>query len=221
MSHRHPTLRHELISRFSLFAVVVVFMTACMSPTRSTATPTPTSARIVFATEVPTPTLIRFPAESGLTTPTLARVAVLTPSPTRASAAVAATLDAAPGYAYVANTGGEGATMRRTPGGASMGIVIEGGIISPTGRDEQVDGRAWSEVRTTDGRVGWIAAEFVASAPVGAESSRPEATATPRMAITVIPTITHAVPVPTPPRSPTPVRSPLVPRAAPSPTIRP
>jgi hypothetical protein len=148
-------------------------------------------------------------------------VAVLTPSATRASAAVAATLDASPGYAYVANTGGEGATMRRTPGGESMGIVIEGAIVTPTGRDAQVDGRTWSEIRTTDGRVGWISAEFVASAPVGTESSRPEATVTPRMPITVIPTVTHAVAVPTPPRSPTPVRSPLVPRLAPSPTARP
>jgi hypothetical protein len=220
MSHHHPALRRKIIARISPLAVLVLLVTGCMSPTRSPASPTPASARIVFATELPTPTLIRFPADSASVTPTLARVAVLTPSATRAAAAVAATLDASPGYAYVANTGGEGATMRRAPGGESMGVVIEGAIITPTGRDTQVEGRAWREVQTTDGRVGWIAAEFVANAPVGAESSRSEATATPRMPITVIPTVTHAVAVPTPPRSPTPARSPLVPRAAPSPTSR-
>jgi hypothetical protein len=144
-------------------------------------------------------------------------VAVLTPGATRATTAVAADLETPTAVSYVAHTDGQGAMMRRTPGGDSLGLVIEGAVVTLTGREEQAEGHTWKEAKASDGRVGWIDDQFIAmdvSTP-GRPGSQP--TATPRMAIPVIPTVTHAVIVPTLPRTPTPVRSPLVPRPALSP----
>ena len=155
-------LRHRL-SAVACVAVAL-FSLACDTRPPGPVTPTPTAAPIVFATEVPTPTLVRFPFDApgaGPVTPTLARIAVLTPSPTSASAAVAAASDSPTALVYIANTGGQGATLRQTPSGESMGILPEGTSLTPTGREEQADGRTWKEERGLDGRVGWIAAEFV------------------------------------------------------------
>ena len=44
--------------------------------------------------------------------------------------------------------------VRRTPGGDSLGLVIEGTVVTPTGREEQAEGQTWREVKVPDGRLG-------------------------------------------------------------------
>ena len=140
------------------FAVLwfVVLLTACAGGGAATSTPTPPA---------PTPTLV------ALTWPT--------PLPVPTATAVAAT------RLVVANTGGQGVFIRKTPGGEVIRSWMDGSVMQVVGTDQQSAGRAWRNVKDPTGNVGWIAAEFLAPAP--ASAGTPAATARPAATPTKVP----------------------------------
>jgi Bacterial SH3 domain len=87
------------------------------------------------------------------------------PSPTAASAAGTAAPSAKPGteQVKVAESGGTGVNMRERPGttGPVMKTVPEGTVLQVVGADQQMDGKAWRNVRDDEGSTGWIAAELL------------------------------------------------------------
>ncbi|MCB9005407.1 MAG: serine hydrolase [Ardenticatenaceae bacterium] len=65
--------------------------------------------------------------------------------------------------AIVVGTQGVGLTLRQSPGGAEIVILPEGTVVglldtAPT----MLNGIAWRQVRTADGEVGWVGAEYLA-----------------------------------------------------------
>jgi SH3-like domain-containing protein len=73
----------------------------------------------------------------------------------------------------VANTGAEGANLRRDPGqgGERLKTIPDGSVVEVVGPDRTVDGIIWKNVRDLQGEAGWIAGSFLAaegSAPSGA-----------------------------------------------------
>jgi hypothetical protein len=183
------------VRRACLGALVVALMlTACSLPERTTPpTAAPVStAPVVFATSSPvavqTPFATPIPPPA---TPTV-RIEIPTPAP------------AAPRPLYVANTGGEGLALRNKPAsdGERIAVLSEGTALTPTGQEEQADGRRWRQVRDPQGREGWVAADFLSASVPGASlvsaSPEPERGAPPpTQGITVPP------PPPTPTRAPT------------------
>ena len=63
----------------------------------------------------------------------------------------------------VAETGGTGVNMRERPGAAGpvFKTVPEGTVLLVVGADQQMDGKAWKNVRDDTGSTGWIAAELL------------------------------------------------------------
>ena len=74
-------------------------------------------------------------------------------------------------YVRVANTAGQGLTLRREPSvsAARLAARAENTILRVVGPDETVDGRVWRQVEDSQGVRGWAPAEFLepASAPGG------------------------------------------------------
>lgn len=70
----------------------------------------------------------------------------------------------------IANTGGEGANLRREPGqaGEKIKTISEGSLVEIVGPDRNVDGTLWRNVRDLQGDVGWVAGGFL-----GIEGSSP------------------------------------------------
>jgi SH3 domain-containing protein len=62
----------------------------------------------------------------------------------------------------VANTGGDGLNLRRTPGpdGEVITRLPDGTRLESVGADRTVNGVVWRNVRAPDGSEGWVAAEF-------------------------------------------------------------
>jgi hypothetical protein len=83
------------------------------------------------------------------------------PATTPAAAATTPTAAAARVY-VVANTGGDGLNLRREPGpdGEVITRLPDGTRLEQAGPDRSVNGVTWHNVRTPDGDVGWVAAEF-------------------------------------------------------------
>lgn len=86
-------------------------------------------------------------------------------SPTPGSVAGAPSPAAKPAgeQVKVAESGGTGVNMRERPGAAGPVIktVPEGTILRVVGSDQQMDGKAWKNVRDDTGSTGWIAAELL------------------------------------------------------------
>ena len=63
----------------------------------------------------------------------------------------------------VGDTGGTGANMRERPGAAGQIVktVPEGAVLTVVGADQQMDGKAWRNVRDDTGTTGWIAEELL------------------------------------------------------------
>lgn len=174
--------------------VCLVVLLGCTTPARtSSPTPAPVStAPIVFATASPVavqtppiPTPIPPP-----TTPTQ-RIVVPTPAP------------AGPRPLFVANTGGEGLALRGSPtsGGERIAVLPEGTPLTPTGQEEQADGRRWRQVKDPQGREGWVAADFLTASLPAASLPVPSPDAGSAPPPTQI--ITLPPPPPTPTRQPT------------------
>jgi hypothetical protein len=62
---------------------------------------------------------------------------------------------------YVANTGGLGLTLRKEPGGERIDVLPDGTELTPTGDEQEADGRLWRQVTDPQERAGWVAAEFL------------------------------------------------------------
>ena len=65
----------------------------------------------------------------------------------------------------VANTGAEGANLRRDPGqtGEKVKTIQEGTAVEVVGPDRTVDGIIWKNVRDLQGDSGWIAGSYLAA----------------------------------------------------------
>jgi hypothetical protein len=191
ISGRGADVRARLLS----ILVVMPLLTACTGLMRtSTPTPSPVStAPIVFATTAPA-TL-----QTTVSTP-------IPPPRTPTSAPIPTPVPAAqrPANAYVANTGADGLSLRTTPAtdGERIALLPEGAALTPTGQEQQVEGRRWRQVRDGQGREGWVAADFLSPSPplvtsAGASPAAERSTPPPTQAVGVPP------PPPTPTRQPT------------------
>jgi hypothetical protein len=71
----------------------------------------------------------------------------------------------------VANTAGQGLTLRREPSVTAPRVAAraENTVLRVVGPDETVDGRVWKPVEDSQGLRGWAPAEFLepANAPGG------------------------------------------------------
>ena len=119
-----------------------------------TPTPGPTSTPTPTSTPSPTPTPSPAPTDTPTPTPTLTPTSTPTPTP-------APTLTPAPVVAVVSGTGGRGLLLRWTPGGAIAGTLREGERVEILYRSETTDDVEWVQVRDEQGRIGWVAAEYV------------------------------------------------------------
>ncbi|MHB1134883.1 MAG: hypothetical protein ACYC4L_21135 [Chloroflexota bacterium] len=117
--------------------------------------------------EKPTPTPTAAPA-----TPTLTVAATPT-------AVAVPTLSTVPPRLMVANTGGEGAMLRKTPGGEAMRAWADGSLMQTVGADTVASGRTWRNVKDPVGNVGWIAADFLIVPPSTPSPVTPAATKAP------------------------------------------
>jgi hypothetical protein len=126
------------------------------------------SVRASVPTATAGPTIVPTPA----VTP---RVTATTPAPT--SAPVAAPTSAPeppptpeptptpePQLARIANTSGQGVSVRLEPGpqAARAGVLREGTRVMLTGNDQTVAARPWREIETEDRRLrGWVLGDFL------------------------------------------------------------
>ena len=194
--------------------LIACLLVACAGPSRSAATPTLPAGPVVLATAIPTalPTATR-PTPTPIAPPTLPSTGPPVQTET----------------VRVTNTGGQGLTMRQTPGGAAIRGLPDGTVLSVTGEEQAVGDRLWRKVRDAQGREGWVAAEFltaegvggpspvtiVAASPTPGPESVALASATPTWPVPLIPTATLRPPPPTrTPRtqeSPAPIAAPTAP----------
>jgi hypothetical protein len=61
----------------------------------------------------------------------------------------------------VSGTGGSGLNFRATPGGSIIRTFPLGTRMIVVGNDQQAEGRTWRNVRSPDGVVGWMAADYL------------------------------------------------------------
>jgi hypothetical protein len=143
---------------FALLVVSVVVASGCTASSRQgTSTPVPPSvAPVAVATPSPTVTASSVPPSPTSVPP---------PKPTVAA-------PARPPL-YVANTGQDGLTLRRAPGGDRIAVLPDGSVVTPTGEEQQQQGRTWRQVKDDQGREGWVAADFLTAnaPPPGAPTS--------------------------------------------------
>lgn len=177
----------------SLLTSILLLSAACSSAepeASSTPEPPPTAAPVAVVTVVPT----ALPPTATVPPATLTPI----PQPPTAVPTVATVL-------FVTGTGADGLTIRNEPGGERVALAPEGSALTPTGEQERVDGRLWRHVKDTQGREGWVAAEFLSpSQPVAAQPGTSVAASTPLVTpVVALPSITAAVLLPTPtPRPP-------------------
>ncbi len=97
----------------------------------------------------------------------------LPPTPTEAptSTPVLATATALPATRLiVANTGGDGVSLRRDPtqsqaGGNRIRVWPDGTVLTPTGESIHADGWDWYKVKDPAGNVGWVPKQYVSEGP--------------------------------------------------------
>ena len=143
---------------------MALLLVACAGPPRQPVTPTPTAGPVVVATAAPT-------TSPSATRPVPTAIAQATP-PTTAPAAQTQTV-------YVTNTGGQGLTLRRTPGGAPITGLPDGTALTLTAEEQPVGDRLWRKVRDAQGREGWVATEFLSAEAAGGPSPSSIAAASP------------------------------------------
>jgi SH3-like domain-containing protein len=71
----------------------------------------------------------------------------------------------------VSNTGGTGLNFRATPGGSIIKTFPEGTKMLLVGDSQQADGKNWRNVRSPDGIVGWMSADFLSGTAQVPEST--------------------------------------------------
>jgi hypothetical protein len=135
-----------------------------LPPVRAAASPT-----AVLPTVLPTPVVT--PRITAANAPTTTPPPVATEPPTPVAAAAPAeppTPEATPTpqlqEAVVANTAGQGVTVRQQPGPQAprAGVLREGTHVLLTGNDQTVAARPWREIETQDHNLkGWVLADFL------------------------------------------------------------
>ena len=134
---------------------------------------------------IPTPTPVVGVPVFGPTTPT--------PTPTPSITVM-----------LVANTGGVGVWIRRTPRMSDrLRVWQEGARMQLVGADKQAEGLQWKNVRDPAGNVGWIPAQYLVPAP---DQPTPTPTSSP-----------SPTPPPATPAAPTATPTPAPPTATPTP----
>lgn len=87
-------------------------------------------------------------------------------APTAGGAKPTATASAGAKVFVVTGTGGEGLNMRDAPGGNVVTTLPDGTRLEQAGPDQKdASGATWHNVRTPDGTVGWVSAQFTQEAP--------------------------------------------------------
>ena len=162
---RQRYLRIALIAGVALVVLLLILIVAAIVRNRAggvdpTMTPERTSTR---------PAIVASPSVTPRAT-----VAVSVPPSAAPSAApsTAPSTSAAPsageGAAFVvANTGGDGLTLRAEPSTNAQEIALlpEGHRLIQIGPSRNNEGREWLNVRDESGNTGWVAAEFASPAP--------------------------------------------------------
>lgn len=124
-----------LVALFILLAIISALSGGSKSTATNASTPVPTSTAINLAA-----------AKSPLVQ------ATATPIPATATPAVF----------VVANTGGEGVYIRRTPDVADrIKVWPDNTQLLKIGDDLNVDGKTWTTVRDPDGNEGWVPKEYL------------------------------------------------------------
>jgi uncharacterized hydrophobic protein (TIGR00271 family) len=108
----------------------------------------PTRTPTMKATNTFTSTSTRTPTPTFTPTPTNTPTSTLTFTPT-------------PVLAYIANTGGKGVYVYDEAGGKAIKALPENMPIFILYRRSSVNGLTWLEIRTADGEVGWVPANYV------------------------------------------------------------
>jgi uncharacterized hydrophobic protein (TIGR00271 family) len=117
---------------------------------------TPTVAPDATATQAPTAT----PA----VVPTAPPTAMPSPSPSATASPTRPPTATLVAYAVVGATGGRGVNVRRAPGDVAVITALrDGTVIQIRGQGTAADGGAWIEAVLPDGRVDWIAADYLVS----------------------------------------------------------
>ena len=180
VGHEPRPLQRAQWLALGIAALAAVALTAglvygILALTRPGAAPTPTA--VAAATPSPSPLI----------------VAVVSPSP--GSVLLTPGLGLPRGErVQVANTGGEGANLRREPSTSAqrLRVLPEGTVVEVVGPDTDAEGRRWRNVRDLDGETGWLTSNFlVPEGSVAAVLTTPatgsEATAAPGLASTARP----------------------------------
>ena len=140
-----------------LIVVPTTKLDPLVPPTHTpTATPGPslTPTSTLSRTPIPTHTPSLTPTSTSTVTPT----PTLTPTPTP-------TYTPTPMLAYIANTGGAGVYLRKTPAGKIIGSLLEGAAVRILYQREMVNDREWIEILEIYGRTGWIQAIYLVIRP--------------------------------------------------------
>jgi hypothetical protein len=75
----------------------------------------------------------------------------------------------------VSGTGGSGLNFRSTPGGSIIRTFPEGTKVLLVGDSQQAAGRTWRHVRSPEGIVGWMAADYLSGTANAPESTTTQA----------------------------------------------
>jgi len=104
--------------------------------------PTPTPTRTLR------PTATMAPAQRETLIATLAPTPTVTPSLTKG---------------VVSNAGDPGVRLREAPGGTEIDFLKDGTVLDifPEPQVKTADGITWQKVRDPQGRVGWVAADYI------------------------------------------------------------
>jgi hypothetical protein len=118
----------------------------------------------LLPTVVPTPAVT--PRVTSAVPPTATPVPVAAPTPEEPTPEPTPT--PMPLTAKIANTSGQGVSVRLEPGPQAprAGVLREGITVRLTGNDQTVAARLWREIETEDHRVkGWVSADFLQLVP--------------------------------------------------------
>ncbi|MBI2953820.1 MAG: hypothetical protein HYY30_05870 [Chloroflexi bacterium] len=67
-----------------------------------------------------------------------------------------------PVFVTIANTGGDGVFLRRTPRSADRLVAwMDGTVLEIVGEDREAEGMVWRNVKDSKGNIGWVPAKYV------------------------------------------------------------
>ena len=129
-----------------------------LTPTIASAGPTPS-----YPESSPTPTATATPTPSPSSTPAYSPTAQLSPATSTSETPSPVPSIATPLASVVANTGGEGVNLRRSPSTSSARLrtIPEGAIVVATGPSVSAEGYVWYPVRDSRETSGWIQARYL------------------------------------------------------------